>query len=150
MPQSFRRLLLCCAAVCVCVSVGYAQDAPSIGDIARQARQQKQNKDGQSKAATPSKASKVITNEEIPEHSESADGSATAENQSPGTSLPSAPDNEKKSAEEWKAQSKRKRISSALCKAILRRSTTQFNLPPATASLVVCSGTNARSRSSRM
>lgn len=104
MPQSFRRLLLCTAAVCVCVSVGYAQDAPSMGDVARQARQQKQNKDGQGKAATPSKTSKIITNEEIPEHSESADGSSTSEGEShPGTSLPSAPDNEKKSAEEWKA-----------------------------------------------
>ena len=78
-----------------------------MGDIARQARQQKQNKDGQNKTATPSKTSKVVTNDEIPEHSEAADGTAGSEGDShPGTSSPLTSDGEKKSADEWKAQIK--------------------------------------------
>jgi hypothetical protein len=108
MQQLFRRLLLCSAAISLFVLLvlfGYAQDAPSMGDVARQARQQKQNKDGQSKAATAAKTPKVITNEEIPEHSEAADGAATSDGEShAGASLSSAPEGEKRSAEQWKSQ----------------------------------------------
>jgi len=38
-----------------------------MGDVARQARQQKQNEDAQSKAAPASKTAKVITNDETPD-----------------------------------------------------------------------------------
>ncbi|MGD0989292.1 MAG: hypothetical protein ABR874_15870 [Candidatus Sulfotelmatobacter sp.] len=50
-----------------------AQDSPSLGDLARQQRQQKEH----SKAATDKNAKppKVITNEEIPEHASIASAS---------------------------------------------------------------------------
>ena len=112
MQDRFRKFLSCSALVCLCVLLGYAQDAPSVGDIARQARQQrqnqqKQNKDGQSKAASSTKTPKVITNDEIPEHSEVADATAASdgENHGAAASSPSVPDGAKLlSAEEWKAQ----------------------------------------------
>src|SRR5216683_1556638 len=61
--------------------LAYSQDSPSLGDAARQARQQKQQqqkdapakdaqaKDPQAKAAPEPKTPKVITNDEIPAHS---------------------------------------------------------------------------------
>src|SRR5258708_6795513 len=60
--------------------LAYSQDSPSLGDAARQARQQKQQqqkdapakdaqaKDPQAKAAPEPKTPKVITNDEIPAH----------------------------------------------------------------------------------
>jgi hypothetical protein len=105
MQQLFRRLFLCFAAVSLFMLFGNAQDAPSMGDVARQARQQKQAKDGQGKVATPGKTPKVITNEEIPEHSEAAVGAATSEGEShTGASSSAALDGAKMSADEWKAQ----------------------------------------------
>lgn len=80
MPQ--RKILLVLAAVlCAGVLSAAAQDdSPSLGDVARQTRQQKQlkssdnspGKDSQSKDAAANPASpaarKVITNDEIPSH----------------------------------------------------------------------------------
>ncbi len=67
MRQICRRFVQFLAVISVFVWLAAAQDAPSMGDVARQARQQKQSKDAQSKAAPASKTSKVITNDEIPE-----------------------------------------------------------------------------------
>lgn len=81
-----------------------------MGDVARQARQQKQSKDAQSKAAQSkaaptTKAPKVITNEEIPESPEAANGASTSEDEGHApTSAPSASGAAKQSAEQWKAQ----------------------------------------------
>ena len=94
-----RRVLVLLASVLfACAVAAQAQDEPSLGDVARQSRQQKQQKDGQaaakdgsnkdasnkdagSKDAQPTdaktpapKAPRVITNEELPEHT----GSSTA------------------------------------------------------------------------
>jgi hypothetical protein len=82
-------------------SVGaQGQDAPSLGDLARQQRQQKD----QSKAAPGknAKPSKVITNEEIPEHTEksSAAGSKVGGPRSV-SDFSNAP---KLPAEQWKSQ----------------------------------------------
>ena len=85
MPQ--RKLLLVLAAVLLggAIAAIAQDDSPSLGNVARQARQQKQtkaadnstskdsqNKDAQSKATTadaaPQTAKRVITNDEIPSH----------------------------------------------------------------------------------
>jgi hypothetical protein len=60
-----KLILVFTAAVCLVAGTAKGQDSPSLGDLARQQRQQKE----QSKTAPgkDAKASKVITNEEIPE-----------------------------------------------------------------------------------
>lgn len=66
-----RRHAFFLAATSIAFAVScVAQDSPSLGDLARQQRQQKD----QSKAATEKnlKSVKVITNEQIPEHPEAA------------------------------------------------------------------------------
>ena len=91
MQQRFQRCLLLSAAAGLSVVLAYGQDSPSMGDVARQARQQKQSKDAQSKAAPTTKTPKVITNEEIPESPEAADGASTSEDEGHApTSAPSA------------------------------------------------------------
>ena len=69
-----RPILVFAVAVCLCSGGVKGQDSPSLGDLARQQRQQKeQSKTAQGKDA---KASKVITNEEIPEHGGNASAPA--------------------------------------------------------------------------
>jgi len=70
-----------------------------MGDVARQARQQKQNNDtAQNKVAAASKTPRVITNDEIPEHAESA---VTSEGENHAeTSAASASDGAKQSPEQ--------------------------------------------------
>jgi hypothetical protein len=69
MPRILRVFLISAAAFVSALAVG--QDSPSLGDVARQARKQKQQNQGpQPTAAQSAKPTKVITNEEIPEHSE--------------------------------------------------------------------------------
>lgn len=73
-----------------------------MGDVARQARQQKQpSKDAQSKTA-PAKAAKVITNEEIPERPDLAAQTSTSDDQTP-TAI-HTPGRAKVPAEQWKSQ----------------------------------------------
>jgi predicted RNase H-like nuclease (RuvC/YqgF family) len=58
------------AAFSLTVGYAYSQDSPSLGDLARQQRQQRaQSKTTQAKDV---KTSKVITNEQLPGHAESA------------------------------------------------------------------------------
>src|ERR1700678_2042705 len=45
-----------------------AQDEPSLGDVARQTREQKQQKDMPAKDAQPHRTSHVITDDEIPQY----------------------------------------------------------------------------------
>jgi len=95
MRKLSRFLIVLSAGAMIPVLAAYGQeDAPSLGDVARQARQQKQQKDAQSRDAQskdaqptapaqskdlPSKVAsakdgqakgpkKIVTNEEIPEH----------------------------------------------------------------------------------
>ncbi|MFZ0319356.1 MAG: hypothetical protein WAL56_09530, partial [Candidatus Sulfotelmatobacter sp.] len=66
MGAKCRIILLTTASVLLIAILANGQDSPSLGDLARQQRQQK---------TTPGKdikTPKVITNEEIPEHSEAA------------------------------------------------------------------------------
>jgi hypothetical protein len=74
-----RTVLSLATAVFVFSCIGHGQDSQSLGDAARKARLQKQQKDAatssdpQAKDAagadvTPTKAARVITNDEIPSH----------------------------------------------------------------------------------
>jgi len=97
--------------------LAYSQDSPSLGDAARQARQQKQQQqkdspaknsqanDPQAKTAPESKTAKVITNDEIParivpvgHHSSSGDVSDAHPGNQPSSSGAKIP------PEQWKAQ----------------------------------------------
>ena len=86
--MSFRRLVFVLTATGLCAGLAHAQDPQSLGDVARHARQQKQQQANQPKAAPatdtstttpqaadpnakpvpPAKAAHVYTNDEIPEH----------------------------------------------------------------------------------
>lgn len=78
----------------------FAQDAPSLGDLARQQREQKEHaKTAQGKDA---KAPKVITNEEIPEHSAAAT-TGTAAREHAGA-MPASASGPKQPAEYWKSK----------------------------------------------
>jgi chromosome segregation ATPase len=83
-----------------------AQDAPSLGDVARQQRQ-KQAKADSTKNAKPSK---VITNEELPEHASPAASLAANDSENPsagsssGNGEKASAEAGKLSAERWKSQ----------------------------------------------
>jgi hypothetical protein len=89
-----RLAVFFAAAISLPIATAVAQESPSLGELARQQRQQKE-------AADKSKPVKIITNEQIPEHSAAALRQTRAEEFS-GTH-----DNEnadKSSAERWKSQ----------------------------------------------
>ena len=88
------------AAAFVLAGAALSQDSPSLGDLARQQRQQREQA-----AAAPDKNSntpKVITNEEIPEQTDEAPTSATKNGR--GGSSMSASKGGKQSAEFWKSR----------------------------------------------
>jgi hypothetical protein len=93
-----RRLLLptlTAAAIALAAIIAFAQDSPSLGDVARQQRQQKEITDKNGKPV------KVITNEQIPEHPVAALRQTRAEE----PAGPHYDDNaDKASAEHWKSQ----------------------------------------------
>jgi hypothetical protein len=96
-----KLILVLTAAACLFADTANSQDSPSLGDLARQQRQQKeQSKTGQGKDA---KASKVITNEEIPEHAGPA-SAAAASGAATQSSMPSPSDGQKQPAEHVKSQ----------------------------------------------
>jgi predicted RNase H-like nuclease (RuvC/YqgF family) len=106
MPLSKAGLLLVASLAAPFASTLLCQDSPSLGDVARQARQQKQDKDSpNNKDGNAAKASKVITNEEIssgshtPAEVSNSPSSAVNAPESP-SGLPPA----KQSAESWKSQ----------------------------------------------
>jgi hypothetical protein len=86
-------------AILLVCGASQAQDSPSLGDLARQQRQQKE----QAKT-TPGKTPKVITNELMPRHA--ATETAVPETTSPkDDALPVASETgTKRPAESWKAQ----------------------------------------------
>jgi hypothetical protein len=108
MPTRFIALL---AAAFLCAFPAQSQDSQSLGDAARQARQQKQQKDASAKSTTttsteaqPPKPTKVITNDDLPEHRGSTvKPTASPETQS-STDAPSGNGNGKAAAEQWKSQ----------------------------------------------
>jgi hypothetical protein len=87
--------VLLTAAISLAIGIAFSQDSPSLGDLARQQRQQKEAAD---KNAKPPK---VITNEQIPERPAAALRQARAEE----SSGPHYNENaDKASAEHWKSQ----------------------------------------------
>lgn len=93
-------LLSCSIIVGMPLRVTYGQDAQSLGDVARQTRQQKQQKD----APDPQpKAVRVVTDDEVPSHSVQPAQTSTPDHaaQRSGTPARSA-EGKKLSAEEWK------------------------------------------------
>lgn len=87
------------AAIFVLGGAARSQDAPSLGDLARQQRQQREQ--AAAVQEKNSNASKVITNEEIPEQTEEAPTSST-KNGRGRSSTPSK--GAKQSAEFWKSR----------------------------------------------
>ena len=80
------------------------QDSPSLGDVARQARKQKQQSQDPQTKATQS-PTKVITNEEIPEHSEADPQPSTQNDVSQGNGPSSSGSGGVKiPAEQWKSR----------------------------------------------
>jgi hypothetical protein len=102
MRHAFRVWLLCLTC---CSLFAFGQGEPSLGDAARQSRQQKQQKAGQTKDgagndAQPPKAQKVITNDEIPDPA----GNSSADQPRAVSYSPSPSGAAKIPAERWKAQ----------------------------------------------
>jgi predicted RNase H-like nuclease (RuvC/YqgF family) len=80
-----------------------AQDAQSLGDVARQAKQQKQHSEGNTAQSSdpqkPSKSTHVVTNDEIPEAEDATNAAPPS-----GDILPLSPDKEqKRPADYWKS-----------------------------------------------
>ncbi|MFZ1011197.1 MAG: hypothetical protein WAN65_30440 [Candidatus Sulfotelmatobacter sp.] len=98
--RSLCRLILILSAVTASSIAVWAQDSPSLGDFARQQRQQKE----QSKAAPGKdpKTSKIVTNEEMPSRTEPQ--SARAAGKGNHDALPAAQNEPKQPAEHWKSQ----------------------------------------------
>jgi hypothetical protein len=99
MGTSYRNSALFIVVLSLVAATAYAQDSPSLGDLARQQRQQKeQSKTTSSKDA---KSSKVITNEELPGHSAMAAGSVVNAEVTP---QPVSSEGPKQPAEHWRSQ----------------------------------------------
>jgi gas vesicle protein len=124
--MAFRKLVFALAAAGLCAGMAFAQDSQSLGDVARQTRQKKQQQENQTQAdpakaaaqavdpnakpAPPAKAAHVYTNDEIPEHT----GPDLRSGPEHGSSLsPTNYKGGKLSAEQWKAQIRRLKNSIA-------------------------------------
>jgi hypothetical protein len=101
MTLKYKLVLGLAAAASVFVGTACAQDSPSLGDLARQQRQQKaQSKPAPTKDA---RTSKVITNEEIPEHAGSPPA-ATSRGEGSRSPMPVPSKEAKQPAEHWRSQ----------------------------------------------
>jgi len=125
-----RIFVLLTAGAFFCAFPAYGQDTQSLGDVARQARLQKQQKDVQTKDSSTqnkdtankdaakdaqsadatakdvaaTKSSHVITNDEIPEHVGSSFTSAPISQTSDSSDAPAKTGNHDAQAEQWKSQ----------------------------------------------
>jgi len=106
MRSNRRMVFLSATAILLLAATCLSQDAPSLGDLARQQRQ-KQAKADPSKTA---KAPKVITNEELPSHSSPAGALAASDTQNSSTGASSgnretaSADAGKLPPDQWKSQ----------------------------------------------
>jgi hypothetical protein len=91
------KIVVLAATAYLFAGIACAQDSPSLGDLARQQRTQKESPAGKH-AETP----KVITNEEIPEHAAPEQPSAAPRGE--GGAMPASASGTKQSAERWKSQ----------------------------------------------
>jgi hypothetical protein len=102
MTARCRSFVILAATICL-VSIGVlSQDEPSLGDLARQQRQQK----AQSKAAPDKnvKPSKVVTNEEIPEQAVRTMPRAGKQAEPPDSENPDSTPQDKTQGEYWRSQ----------------------------------------------
>jgi hypothetical protein len=103
------RCLVLLAISALAFGAAFGQDSPSLADVARQARLQKQ-KDAQahdSATNTPdeqAKTPRVVTNDEIPEHDEPTVSSGKRSQPSSSTDAFSGYGQRKLTATEWKSQ----------------------------------------------
>jgi hypothetical protein len=122
--RTLRVFVLLAASALLCAFTAYSQDSPSLGDVARQTRLQKQQKDPQTKEASakdasskegpgpdatakdaqPPKAPRVITNDEIHSHVGSTATSAHKPEKDSTPDTPPGPGDRDARAEEWKSQ----------------------------------------------
>jgi len=90
-------LVLLAATISLVAAGAFCQDAPSLGDVARQARQKKDQ--AKSAPSNDPKAAKVITNEEIPESTQATPSAGSGNEHSPAVAREF-----KQSPEQWKSQ----------------------------------------------
>jgi hypothetical protein len=103
--RKMRVGLLMVSAVFLCGLPAYSQDSPSLGDVARQAREQREKaKTANSQNPQAARMPNVITNEDMPKHSEAAEPPSAAKADREEAEAPSASDKGKMSAEYWKAR----------------------------------------------
>jgi len=105
MRPDCRVVILCSAAFLLALPAN-AQDSQSLGDAARQARQQKQTKTSQpqTKEAVPSKPAKVITNDEIPQSFKPVAKTSILGADRDADTAGRSRERAKMSAEQWKSQ----------------------------------------------
>lgn len=105
-----RFLFLAVISSCLCGLPSFAQESQSLADAARQARLQKQKTaDSQTVPASEtdspvSKAPRVITNDEIPEHVDSTDNPGRTTHTHGSSRRAEDYGTQKLSAEQWKSQ----------------------------------------------
>ena len=113
MPQTCRFLLQPVIVIFLLAAVSYSQDSQSLGDVARQSRQQRTQVNRAPGKAVRA-ARKVVTNDEIPEQAAStADGSGADQSHELAPHHTSSEPG-KLSAERWKAliQAQKNSVSS--------------------------------------
>src|SRR5947209_4534931 len=100
------RVVLFCSVAFFFTLFSNAQDSPPLGDAARQARQQNQAKTSQpqTKEATPSKAPKVITIDEMPPSFKPVAKTSVVDPDRDADSPGHSREQGKVSAEQWKSQ----------------------------------------------
>ena len=117
-----RRLFVPAAAAFLFASFALAQDSQSLGDLARETRLHARQADAQAATQTPdaassntapAKPSHVITNEDLPDHSELAVASLSGAHPAPSTT-PSNYQASNSSAEQWRSQIQQQKHSIAL------------------------------------
>ena len=102
-----RRIVICLAAGILCgAGIAAAQDSQSLGDIARQVRHQKEQKEAQAKG--PSKTggeqtAHVVTNENFPRGGSLSSSMADPEKPK-APDAPAHTENRDTQAEQWKSQ----------------------------------------------
>jgi len=104
-----KLVLTVWATIFLFAATAYGQDPPSLGDLARQQRQQKE-------AEQTKSASRVVTDEEVPEHT-GPEPAVTPDHGERGSSMPASTNGAKQSAERWKSQIKAQKAQIASLQA---------------------------------
>jgi hypothetical protein len=142
MGAKCKVILVLAAAVFLLTGIVDGQDSQSLGDLARQQRQQKaQSKTVQGKDA---KASKVITNEEIPGRAKPAP-ELTAGAEESGTATPASPNEAKLPSEHVKSEIQAQKSQIASLQTQIDEVNESIRFAPANC-VANCAGWNERQR----